>query len=103
MTLREKRVRLTFLASQLVQFAAMLGYEMAFDYCRRCEGCKVGHPRSLHYKGLAIDINLYKDGEYLMSTEDHRIFGEWWEANGGTWGGRFNDGNHYSIEHEGMR
>jgi hypothetical protein len=26
-----------------------------------------------------------------------------WESMGGSWGGRFNDGNHYSLEHEGRR
>jgi hypothetical protein len=45
---------------------------------------------------LAIDLNLFdSDGTYLTDTEDHRRLGEWWEAQGGIWGGRFNDGNHY--------
>jgi hypothetical protein len=26
-----------------------------------------------------------------------------WESIGGSWGGRFNDGNHYSLEHRGMK
>jgi hypothetical protein len=49
---------------------------------------------------LAIDINLFKDGVYLESTEHHRQLGEWWEAQGGTWGGRFKqpDGNHYQYK-----
>jgi hypothetical protein len=57
-----------------------------------------GHPRSFHKKRLAKDINLFKDGEYLRSTEAHRPIGEKWEKMGGTWGGRFSepDGNHYS-------
>lgn len=62
-----------------------------------------GHKRSCHKLKLAIDLNLYKDGQYLEDTEAHRPLGEWWEAQGGTWGGRFGDGNHYSLEHEGMR
>lgn len=51
---------------------------------------------SWHEKGLAIDLNLFKDGKYLTSTESHRELGELWESLGGTWGGRFKDGNHYS-------
>jgi len=47
-------------------------------------------------KRLAIDLNLFKDGEYLTDTEDHRFLGEFWESLGGTWGGRWDDGNHYS-------
>jgi hypothetical protein len=39
----------------------------------------------------------------LESTEAHTPLGEQWEKMGGTWGGRFNDGNHYSLEHEGKK
>ena len=54
--------------------------------------------RSFHKKKLAVDLNLFKDGKYLPSTEDHRLIGLKWESMGGTWGGRFakKDGNHYS-------
>ena len=53
---------------------------------------------------LAIDLNLFQivideDGYekdiYLDKTEDHERLGQWWEDNGGIWGGRFDDGNHY--------
>ena len=57
---------------------------------------------SLHYKGLAKDILLFKDGIYLSKTEDHKEFGEYWESLSPDcrWGGRFKgnpDGNHYSV------
>jgi len=29
--------------------------------------------------------------------------GLYWESIGGSWGGRFGDGNHFSLEHEGRR
>lgn len=56
-----------------------------------------GSPNSFHKLKLAIDINLFKNGDYLDKTEDHQELGEWWESIGGTWGGRWNDGNHYSL------
>jgi D-alanyl-D-alanine carboxypeptidase-like protein len=62
-----------------------------------------GIRNSLHEIGLAIDLNLFRDGKYLDKTEDHRRLGERWEAMGGAWGGRFGDGNHYSLEHEGRK
>jgi hypothetical protein len=64
-----------------------------------------GHKNSCHKLKLAIDLNLTKAGKYLTETEDHRQIGEWWEQQHELcrWGGRFNDGNHYSLEHEGMR
>ena len=63
-----------------------------------------GHPKSAHKNKLAIDLNLFKDGKFLQSTEDHRPLGEWWEKQHELcrWGGRFQDGNHYSLFHDGM-
>ena len=59
--------------------------------------------KSTHKQRLAVDINLFKNGVYLQKTEDHRPLGEYWESIGGTWGGRWNDGNHYSLEHQGYK
>jgi len=59
---------------------------------------------SAHKQRLAIDLNLFKDGDFKPATADHKQFGEYWESLGGTWGGRFSspDGNHYSIRHNGI-
>lgn len=73
-----------------------------------------GHPKSAHKLKIAIDLNLFKDADgdgdldFLELTEAHRQLGEWWEAQAEPgfmpcWGGRFKDGNHYSVEHEGVR
>jgi len=84
----------------LIQCAYEKGYELTFGDA----WAKTGHmAKSLHYDRLAIDLNLFKDGKYLSTTEDHKPLGEFWESIGGSWGGRFNDGNHYSLEHEGRR
>jgi len=60
---------------------------------------------SLHRDRLAIDLNLFKGGVYLSTDNDHKPFGEWWEKQHDLcrWGGRFNDGNHYSLEHQGRK
>jgi len=58
---------------------------------------------SLHESKLAIDLNLFRDGKYLAQTHDHEPLGLYWESIGGAWGGRFNDGNHYSLEHNGVK
>lgn len=61
-------------------------------------------PDSLHFYGLAMDIDLYtKEGTYLDRTEDHTMFGEFWESLDPNcrWGGRFGDGNHYSYAYKG--
>ena len=54
----------------------------------------------------AIDLNLFnKDGVFLGGSEYHRPIGEWWEKQhaDACWGGRFEDGNHYSLTHEGIK
>jgi len=111
MTLGQKQRKLTRMIAQLIVFAYDNGYELTFgDAYRdpRVHG-NVGQKKSysaassLHKERLAVDFNLFRDGVYLTSTEDHRPLGEFWESIGGTWGGRFNDGNHYSLEHGGRK
>ena len=103
MTLREKQCKFTKMVAELILWAYEQGYEITLGDAYRSPSVSYGHPNSLHRKRLAIDLNLFKDGEYLTRTEDHKPLGRKWELMGGTWGGRFNDGNHYSLEHEGMK
>ena len=103
MTLREKQSHFALLVAQLILWAYSEGYEITFGDCYRDPRCKYGSENSLHRKRLAIDLNLFKDGKWLTRTEDHLPLGEFWESLGGAWGGRFNDGNHYSLAHEGRK
>jgi len=96
MTIREKQSLFVRMVALLIDYATELGYELTFGDAY----AKSGHINgSFHYKRLAIDFNLFKDGEYLTETEDHLPLGEFWESIGGSWGGRFKrkDGNHYSL------
>ena len=97
MSLREKQSKFVLMVSLLIAYAYQNGYELTFGDA----WARSGHKRhSLHYDRLAIDLNLFRDGEYLIKTEDHQKLGEFWEFLGGSWGGRFDDGNHYSLEHD---
>ena len=99
------------MVADLIDFAYTRGYEMTFGDAYRDPrvfgpvGTKIGYGRSRsnHKERLAIDLNLFKDGKYLTTDKDHEPLGIYWESIGGAWGGRFNDGNHYSLEHEGRR
>jgi hypothetical protein len=93
MTLRQKQSLFARKVALLIVFIYEQGYEVTFGDAYATTGHIDG---SFHYKRLAIDLNLFKDGRYLTTTEAHRPFGEFWESLGGTWGGRFEDGNHYS-------
>ena len=93
MSLRKKQSEFAKAVGLLILYAYHQGYELTFGDAWAARGHIEG---SFHYKRLAIDLNLFKDGVYLRETEDHRLLGEFWESIGGSWGGRFRDGNHYS-------
>lgn len=111
MTLKEKQFKFARMVQKLLEKAFSLGYDVTIGDAFRSpdvfgllgEKKGYGHPKSAHKIRLAVDLNLYKDGKYLTETSDHLELGLFWESIGGTWGGRFSDGNHYSLEHEGVK
>lgn len=97
---REKQSKFAGMVGQLIQFAYAHGYELTLGDA----WARSGHMKnSLHYIKLAIDLNVFKDGVYLKEGEAFSDLGEYWESIGGSWGGRFDDGNHFSLEHNGRR
>ena len=93
MGLRDKQSVFAKKVALLILYAYECGYELTFGDA----WAKTGHIEdSFHYSRLAIDLNLFKDGVYLADTKDHKFLGLFWESIGGSWGGRWNDGNHYS-------
>lgn len=91
------------MVAQLINHATLLGYEVTGGEWYRMPDSKHGHPKSLHKSRLAIDLNLFRNGRYLRTTKAHEPLGLYWESIGGAWGGRFKDGNHYSLEHKGRK
>lgn len=96
MSLRTQQSEFVRAVGKLICYAYSLGYELTFG--DTYPGKFKHEENSWHGKGLAIDLNLFKDGEYLQTTTNHLELGKYWERLGGTWGGRFEhkDGNHYS-------
>ena len=103
MTLRQKQSKFARMVARLLLHAEISGYEITFGEAWRHPDAAYGAKGSLHKSRLAIDLNLFKAGRYLRSTKAHEPLGLYWESIGGTWGGRFKDGNHYSLEHNGMK
>jgi hypothetical protein len=103
MSLGADQRRFTLMLAQLITYAYDKGYELSVGDAFRDTRVPYGHPDSCHRKRLAMDLNLFKEGKFMTETKDHLPLGEYWESIGGSWGGRFNDGNHYSIEYKGMR
>ena len=94
MSLRQKQSKFVDAVGKLICYACSLGYEITFG---DTYPGKFNHRKnSFHEKGLAIDLNLFMDGEFLKRTHDYEFLGFFWEALGGSWGGRWNDGCHFS-------
>lgn len=64
-----------------------------------------GNAKSVHVDGLAADIALFHNGEYLEGNSDYEDFGLWWAAQHelARWGGEWGDANHFSITPDGIR
>lgn len=113
MSLRALQSEFAALVPRLIDQARTLGYEVTLGDAYRDPrvhgelGVKLGygHARSAHKQRTAIDLNLFRDGQFLGDTEAHRPLGEWWEQQHplARWGGRFADGNHYSFEIGGVK
>lgn len=106
MTLRQKQSLFVRYVALLIQYAHNRGYELTFGDAARSkeEATRLGFPNSNHVRRLAIDLNLFKNGKYLKTNDDHKELGLFWESLSGNsiiciWGGRFGDGNHYSFQH----
>ena len=96
MSLRNQQSEFTKALGLLIIYAYSLGYELTLGdtYPGKFKHIK----GSFHEKGLAIDLNLFKDGEYLKNWKDYLPLGIYWERLGGSWGGYFKnrDGCHFS-------
>ncbi len=112
MNLRQKQSLFVKLVADLIQFAYANGYELTFGECyrspeeaRRLAESGAGITASLHTQRLAIDLLLFKDGEWLTRSEDYAVLGTYWKTLDPLcrWGGDFRrvDGNHFSLEHLG--
>lgn len=106
----EKQAKFVKMISDLIKKSYDLGYQMTFAeayrppdvadlYAKQGRGIK----NSLHTQRLAVDFNIFKNGQLLTTGDQFEDLGKYWESLGGSWGGRFKDGNHFSLEHNGVK
>ena len=111
MRLGQKQELFIRLLPRLIDKAHELGFEMRGGDLFRApsvhgafgEKKGYGRGRSCHKLKLAIDLNLMLNNKLIRTTKGHKGLGLWWEKQHELcrWGGRFNDGNHYSLTHNG--
>lgn len=96
MSLRNKQSEFVKAVGGLISYAYAVGYELTFG--DTYPGKFKHNEKGFHPKGLAIDLNVFRNNVYLTETEDYEILGNFWKYLGGTWGGDFEkkDGNHFS-------
>ena len=106
----EKQALFTVMIAKLIFWADEHGYRLTFGEAYRTKEQAAlnaqngkGIKSSLHTERLAVDFNLFINGEYKEDTPSYLPLGEYWESIGGTWGGGFNDGNHFSLAHNGVK
>jgi hypothetical protein len=110
-TLLQKQQHFARMVARLIDQADAMGYAVTLGDAYRdprahgAQGEKKGYSaaHSAHKHRLAIDLALFRRGEYLRETVQYEPLGLWWEQQGGSWGGRFGDGNHFSLEHGGIK
>lgn len=109
MKLSPQQAAFTADVARLIQFANLrTGHRVVLKEVLRPEELAriyrdrgIGKLKSLHIKGLAVDLALFIDGIYQTSSEAYRALGEFWESlhSLNRWGGNFKhqepDGNHF--------
>jgi len=108
MTLRQQQSLFVMLVGNLIEHVYSAGFEATFGeawrtpeqaewYAERNMGIR----HSLHTERLAIDLNLFRDGQLVATVEGYRPIGEYWESlhELARWGGRFSrpDADHFSL------
>lgn len=120
MRLGEKQRLFAILFAEFIVWCYDNDYEITFGeafrpdwvaeiYAKQGKGIR----NTLHTSRLAVDINLFIKGAYQTNSEVYRPLGEKWKSMHplNRWGGDFKnaqgeprpDGNHFSMEHEGVK
>jgi hypothetical protein len=114
-TLGEKQRLFARLMGQFISWCFTNGYELTFGEALRTQAqananavSGAGISNSLHLLKLAIDLNLFVNGVYQSDSAAYKPLGDHWKLMHPLcrWGGDFisrPDGNHFSLEHEGVR
>jgi hypothetical protein len=117
MSLSTKQQRFTKCVGLLIEQAYRIGYALTFGDAYRdprahgAKGVKDSYSaaNSVHKDRLAVDLNLFVDGSYIIDGDHlgYKQLGEFWKGldADARWGGDFESGdaNHFSFEHGGAK
>jgi hypothetical protein len=115
MSLRDLQSEFVVAVAKLILFGDGQGYEWTFgEAWRTPEQAALNAARgtgiraSLHVDRLAIDLNLFRDNQFLSDSAAHAPLAKYWKTLHplARWGGdwkKLKDGNHYSFEYQGRQ
>lgn len=115
MTLGDKQRLFMRLLGQFINWIYQQGYAVTGGELERSAAQAIANAKagtgianSLHLIRLAIDLNLFIDGVYQTHSEAYKPLGDYWKSLHPLcrWGGDFHsrpDGNHFSLEHNGIQ
>ena len=105
MSLSQRQQTFVVMVANLILYAQQEGIALTFGEAYRTQYQQDIHRQrgasrvrySKHQDRLAVDFNIFIDGEWISKPEKVesniqdmvRKFGEQWEEDGGRWGGRF--------------
>ena len=102
------RLQFTEMVRQLLNFCYREGIKIQIDYVkssyeeqkRLVETGKSWTMNSKHLLGKAIDLQIIKDGKFLVDGEEYEILGKYWESlsPNNIWGGRWKNKDVYHFE-----
>ena len=102
MKLSSKQQEFTRCIGLLITYATKQGYGLTFGDAF----ATTGHMKnSNHYKRLAVDFNLFIDGEYIVSSEHKAwgdLHGQWESLSKHSSPLILDDSNHFSFSHNGV-
>ena len=115
MSLRDKQADFAQCVGQLLlEVSRRPGWQVTFGDAYRDARVPYGHPTSCHRFRLAVDLNLFVNGLWIIDSAapEWKVLGDFWESLDprARWGGQGSlhptglkhDGNHFSFAHEGV-
>ncbi len=109
MTLHEAQALHVKLVAQLIQFVYSKNFELTWGEAYRTTqqaqwdaAHHTGIVNSVHCDRLAVDFQLFKDGQYLTDSSAYKFMGDYWKSLDPScrWGGDFTtvDADHFSLQ-----
>jgi len=95
--LSDKQKVFARLVPRLIDHVFEQGLSCTFGDAYRDVRVSYGHPKSMHRKRLAIDLNFFQGPDYLRDSNHYLFAGEFWKTlhPDCCWDER--DGNHFSM------